>query len=372
MSSLLWRRGAWGVYNTQAFRWTLRMLLVVLVASLAASANAAVNAAGPRLAVVRFRFLEPRSVDLLTIDEAGRSPFRLLGRGKGGRIIPAPLSAPAWSPNGDLLAFAGLTPNRSGGAGVHIRSLFVILPDGSGLRHLPGTRGAYGPVFAPSGKTVVYARRRTRGTKRQSEPQRFESTAIWAAQLNGAAPHPLTRWRNGLEQVPSSFSPDGSTLAISRIDELRSGQPEAVLWRLGTEHRQLLARNGREPVFSPDGLRIALIRKQMDIRVHGSRHAAGTPELFVVSRDGAVLRRLTNVSGGLLGAPNWDPSGERLTYSQTTTRRYGLSTTIMEVNADGSCRTKVLDEAATLFFAATWQPGQSRGADRIECGEPSR
>lgn len=359
----------WRVHLHRILRLALRRLLVVCVGLVAMSANAVASAGGPRLAVVRYQLSKPPSVELLTVDETGGSPIRLLGGAGEERVLPAPLSAPAWSPSGDLLAFAGLTSNRGDGARGRIQSLFVVNPDGSGLRHLPGTGGAYAPVFAPNGNTVVYARRRVKRRKRRGRSWRFDSTAIWITHLNDGKPQPLTRWRNGLEQVPSSFSPDGSMLAISRIDKLRGGEPEAVLWQIGTGHRRVLARTGREPVFSPDGLRIAFVRNRKNKIAGGSRHAAGMPELFVVNRDGSGLRRLTDVLGGLVGAPNWDPSGERLTYSQTT-GGLSLSTAIMEVNADGSCRTKILGQTGAVFFAATWQPGQGRGAGRLECGGP--
>jgi hypothetical protein len=39
----------------------------------------------------------------------------------------------------------------------------------------------------------------------------------------------------------------------------------------------------------------------------------------------------------------------------------------MQVNADGTCQTKVVSAKSTFFFVPTWQPGPGRGAGRIEC-----
>jgi len=40
---------------------------------------------------------------------------------------------------------------------------------------------------------------------------------------------------------------------------------------------------------------------------------------------------------------------------------------IMEINADGSCRTKVLSVPKVTLFGATWQPGPGREAGPIAC-----
>lgn len=40
---------------------------------------------------------------------------------------------------------------------------------------------------------------------------------------------------------------------------------------------------------------------------------------------------------------------------------------LMEINADGSCQTKVISMAGTYLLAPAWQPGPGREAGRIEC-----
>jgi hypothetical protein len=39
----------------------------------------------------------------------------------------------------------------------------------------------------------------------------------------------------------------------------------------------------------------------------------------------------------------------------------------MQINADGTCPTKLLSSPRAKFFAPAWQPGSGREAGRIAC-----
>jgi len=39
----------------------------------------------------------------------------------------------------------------------------------------------------------------------------------------------------------------------------------------------------------------------------------------------------------------------------------------MEINANGTCRTRILSHPKVAFFGATWQPGPGREAGPIVC-----
>ena len=40
---------------------------------------------------------------------------------------------------------------------------------------------------------------------------------------------------------------------------------------------------------------------------------------------------------------------------------------VMEINADGSCKTKLLSVPSVTLFGAVWQPGPGREAGSIAC-----
>jgi Tol biopolymer transport system component len=203
----------------------------------------------------------------------------------------------------------------------------------------------------------------------------FRSVSIWLLDIESGVVRRITPWRNRLLEFPSSFSPDGSMLAITR-DRLRGRHDtrvSAAALRLDGSGLTTLVENAGEPVYSPDGTRIALVTagKRKTFRSKG-RFTAFTPtDLAIANADGSGLTKLTH-TGAVELHPSWDPSGQRLAYTQLILNGgeasfLGFGDSIMEINADGSCRTRVLSYPDALLFGATWQPGPGRGAGPIAC-----
>ncbi|HEU5141909.1 MAG TPA: hypothetical protein VFU04_02005, partial [Solirubrobacterales bacterium] len=124
----------------------------VLALLLATSAAFAAAPPGPRLALVKLG-VEPLRLDLLTVDQTGAQPLRLAGGGRGSRALPHYLSPLSWAPDGSQLAFSAIVGRRDGDD-TQLR-LFLVGADGSDLRPLAKTTGAYGPVFSPDGRTIA-------------------------------------------------------------------------------------------------------------------------------------------------------------------------------------------------------------------------
>lgn len=178
----------------------------------------------------------------------------------------------------------------------------------------------------------------------------------------------LTPWRNNKHTVPTSFSPDGSMLAAASQD---GRGYRAIGIDLRTGRTRVLARNARDPVFSPDGSRLALISYrdgQVSTDEEGDPVLAG--ELYVKSLLDGGMTRLTRSERQDESAPSWDPSGERLAYARRVLEAGSLSVA-MQINADGTCPRLVLGATRarpqTAYGAPTWQPGPGRGAGRIAC-----
>ena len=143
--------------------------------------------------------------------------------------------------------------------------------------------------------------------------------------------------------------------------------------RLDGSGETVLAQNAEEPTYSPDGTRLALTvtSKRITIRRKGVSLTFTPTELAVAAADGSGLTKLTQTRN-LEVAPSWDPSGQRIAYtllSPTLKEEsfLGAGDSIMEINADGSCRTKVLSVPKVTLFGATWQPGPGREAGPISC-----
>ncbi|HEX6455912.1 MAG TPA: hypothetical protein VF009_05270, partial [Solirubrobacterales bacterium] len=280
---------------------------------------------------------------------------------------------PTWSSDGMRVAFTGIRPS-----GKKARlDLYDATADGTGVTKLPGTRDGLDPVLSPDGRTLAFAREREREAMR---PHRgkvivFRSVSIWLLDLESGAVSQVTPWRNGLFAFPSSFSPDGSTLAITREARKAPGKSrtDAVALRLDGSGSTMLAENAGGPVYSPDGTRLALVTigNQRTIGSRGESLTYSPTELAVAAADGSGLTRLTHTRK-LEVLPRWDPSGQRLAYTLFSpvldeAGALGLGDSIMEVNADGSCRTKVLSMPRVILYGATWQPGPGREAGPIAC-----
>lgn len=283
-------------------------------------------------------------------------------------LLPFPFARPSWSGDGAHVAFTGLKQSGQDA----LVDIYEAAADGSEITRLPGTRNGLAPVLSPDGRTLAFARERERKARRpgKGEVTVFRSDSIWLLSLDSGKVKQLTPWRNGLFSSPSSFSPDGSTLAINRQRRDRSA---AVAIRLDGSGETVLARNASDPVYSPDGARLAMttVGTRRTISRKGESLTFAPTELAVSAADGSGLTKLTQTRN-LEFEPSWDPSGHRIAYTMLSPVLdeaffVGAGDSIMEINADGSCKTKVLSLPKVTLFGATWQPGAGREAGPISC-----
>lgn len=338
-------------------------MALALAFSGGAPAAAAPVPDGPRLAVVK-NTLFPFRFDLETVDETGAQPMRLAGGGARKRPLPEEFIPPSWSPDGSMIVFVGLARSiEQGPRGIR---LYVSAADGSELRPLRGTHGADEPKLGPD-NTVFFTRYRFRPWVNRHGKKEFiaRGASIWSIDVSGGAPKRITPERNGLWMFPASFSPDGDTLLASRL--VGRGPWKVVEIQLATGKTDVLLRGAADPVYSPDGTRIAFIRwRRLDAHKSVNRW---TTDLFTVKAGGGGLRRITNSPWDDY-SQSWDPSGERLAFVRypPELEELGYDSAVMQVNADGSCPSTVLPASPwTAYFGVAWQPGPGREAGRIAC-----
>jgi len=323
--------------------------------------------AGPRLAIVKFNFFSFH-FDLETVGEAGVRPFPLAGGGEWKRPLPQWFAPPAWSADGSRLVFSGMARRLFGGP--RGTRLYVVEADGTHLRPLRGTHGAFQPVFSPDGHTVAFGRTQYRQSRNKQGKKTFvpRSSSIWLADLAGGPPRRLTPVRGGHYMYPSSFSPDGNTLLATR--EVGNHPTDAVALALGGGGARTVVRHALDPIYSPDGSRIAFVRERS--LKQGSGHDTTTLDLFTAEADGGGVRRLTSGPKDDV-FQSWDPSGKRIAFvryrpEENESDEIGIGSAVMEVNADGSClRTALAPSRGTAFYGVAWQPGPGREAGRIAC-----
>ncbi|HTO89853.1 MAG TPA: S9 family peptidase [Candidatus Sulfotelmatobacter sp.] len=113
-------------------------------------------------------------------------------------------------------------------------------------------------------------------------------------------------------------SPDGSRLAVAVTTyDLEKNEGRSRLWILPAMGGEPVAFTGAdmsssEPAFSPDGKRLAFIRKGASAAKDAKSEAgAGKPQLFVMPLDGGEPRQVTRLPLGAFD-PTWLPDGKRV------------------------------------------------------------
>lgn len=286
---------------------------------------------GPRLALIKQTW-KPATETLFTVSPRGNDPVRLVAA----EDLVYHFGPLSWNAEGTEVAFS------------EIREFWLAKGNGGGARRI-NAEGAEDPVFSPVGDTIAFTR----------EELADRAAAIWTIDLTTWEQRRLTPERDGLIYEASSFSPDGATLLATRVDERLSGVAEPVAIDLATGAVTRLLRDGLQPVYSPDGSRIALLRKV------GKRQLN---DLFVLNPGTGALRRLTRTTPGYELFPSWDPSGERIAFARFRGRHFEWANSIVQVNANGSCETEILPtKRRVTYYGLAWQPGPGRGAGPIDC-----
>lgn len=333
--------------------WVLLGLLVVTPV-----AGAAKVAAGPRLSLTLLNEMRP---EVVTTDPSG-SDQQVIVDGQG-PVQPFPVSPSSWSADGSKLAFIGARPE-----GEFQLDIYVQAVDGDGVSLVPGTHDGTHPVLSPDGHTVAFSRYRAgRAGKKQKEPTGF---AVWIADLNGGVVRRITPYRRHISDVASAFSPDGSTLLLTRTEGVRA--PAVVSVDLSRGLPTIIARRAADPVFSPDGSQIAFVRVPWQTTQQGGSTRRLFTDLYLMKADGSGIKRLTKTAKSAEAIPSWDPSGDRLAYLESE-ESIGegdfpyVAGGLAEINADGTCRTEIFTTPEPRIAGAAWRPGPGRGAGPISC-----
>jgi Tol biopolymer transport system component len=329
------------------------VLLTVCGLSVLLLANACAEVPpGPRLAVLRY--VSERD-ELVTVSADGGQV----------RWIPRARELPTWSDDGGEIVFSEVS-----GTTHHLRRyLYRANADGSDLRRIPGTRGGLAPVLSPDGHTLAFARERMH-LLNGGYACCFKAT-VWLLNRADHSERRITPWRSEVVEWPASFTPDGLTLAVQREEPMGADTRHTVLaMHLAGGRPTVLVQNATEPAFSPGGTRLALLVTGREEKVGGGLEVTPT-HLAVAAADGSDLRELTTGQAEEWG-PGWDPSGQRLAYLQYAASRtyksfFGYGDSIMEINPDGTCRTKVLGYPNMIIYGVSWQPGPGREAGPISC-----
>lgn len=252
----------------------------------------------------------PRNPDIWLMDADGSNQVRLT-TGRADDVYPQ------WSPDGTHIAWVKIPRGESKGR------IYVMHPDGADKMAVsPERHDALTPAWSPDSHSVAYVR----SSICNKCGDDYEIYVV-----DGHSPGPATRITdNDVHDVNPVWSPDGSRIALAR-DHV-DGSNLFTVAPDGSDERQLTSVDGYAflPRWSPDGSEIAftLIVDSNDFHTR----------LGVVTVATGEERLLTEIDTGGI-RPDWSPDGSRIAFLGFHSGAYNVGV----IGRDGSGLTQVVD-----------------------------
>jgi dipeptidyl aminopeptidase/acylaminoacyl peptidase len=255
---------------------------------------------------------------------------------------------PAWSPDGESIAFTSTqTPNPDGSGSYHV---YVMSADGMNQRRVTDPPGSnLEPSWSPSGTELVFV-----STRHQTAENQINSE-IYVVKVDGTDERRLTN--NTASELMPEWSPSGEQIAY--YSTLYSGVSTVgsdilVINSDGTNQRKVTDTEGFDywPAWSPDGREIAF---------QNSFH-----NLKKIGADGTGLTNLTDPFDAwwdFIDSLTWAPDGKKIAFWGRRVLSYDNEADIFTydigiylMNPDGSGLTKIPGTDVFSPAGLDWQP----------------
>lgn len=309
----------------------------------------------------------PPVFDLVVSKADGRALKALAGMSTADPVRPRLFDEPAWSPEGDAVAFTVDRSEPYGEGGFPETDIYVVTADGIRLRRLTRDGRSMSPAWSPDGRTIIFARRGEIEEPSSFEAYRRMSVTLWTMTDEGQQQRPVFEPVEGRIDAPAGWSPDGSRFLFTREPVALPGLGARIIRRAaiyvidadGSELTKL-ADQGTDPAWSPEGSRIAFVsdRDRNGELGYGDtvRYAH---ELYLMDADGSNQRRLTTTKDLNEARPAWSPDGSVIAYQRGEVVGNAEGTGVFLIRPDGSCSTPVaFDERLDVWYAnPAWHPG---------------
>ena len=248
-----------------------------------------------------------------------------------------------WSPDGKRLAFDSSRTDHTPNDSHHVNDVFVMKPDGSGVKKLTDSKGVSGDAaWSPNGSSIAFDADRG---------NRSGLSAIYVMDANGTKVRRVTNPRAPLSDYKPRFSLDGTHLTFTRARGTADHAPAALFTvRLdgsGLHRVTSYALRVDDSDWSPDGKRIV-------VDAYPNPNAYG--DIFVIdTTDGRQVNVTKNPAGQAGSAdPAWSPDGHTIVFLDNRVvhgiGRTGLAT----MKPDGSDR-QFISSKNLEAHQADWQ-----------------
>ena len=204
-----------------------------------------------------------------------------------------PDSSPSFSPGGARIVTArgwGYTGN-----------IVIVRADGTHPVRLTYDREARDPAFSPNGRRIVFA----------GAPREERERGIWVMRRDGTHKRRLGGDPNSYSP---DFDPDGSHIVFHRLSNCESHTCDdlVILMRSDGRRKRVISETAKEPVFSPNGHRIAAAWISCDA-LKMTCHT----KLLTFDRHGTDGRVVTDS----IRSPSWQPIPALIAHAQGWRRR---------------------------------------------------
>lgn len=228
-------------------------------------------------------------------------------------------------------------------------NIFAMRPDGSGaIRLTTHSASDFCPRWSPNGRKVALVSTRD-SILLYGRWQRASEIYVMNADGSGTARLTQSDEPNGC----ASWSPDGRSLAFSRLDSVTGSYNIFVMDSDGSNVLRLTddSRDSSYPQWSPNGQTILFIT---------NREADAWAKLYSMNADGSNQRHFGDICPANVLSMNWSPDGSQIAFDCDGT--YG--TDVYTIRVDGTDRRRISAPVGPAAFGydatPVWSPDGGR------------